>query len=176
MNENVNITCICKLGFDKGAIKKTIENNIFTIYGNLIKENSIVIRYHGILSDNIEQNNYTNNLQISYFFDNDESTKNSVTLARCTECIGQNYCAIIDLEKHNNISFEFIDKNTNKKDGEQPFKLDIIKDPVKDLMHRYGFEENTELPAILPNKNKFYSILSNLQLFFKNIFTKSSAL
>ena len=175
MNENVNITCICKLGFDKGALKKTIENNVFTIFGNLIKENSIVIRYHGILSDNIEQNNYTNNLQISYFFDKDESTRKSITLAKCTECIGENYCAIIDLENHNNISFEFIDSVSNQKDGDQPFCLDILKDPVKDFMQRYGFEQNNELPAILPNKNKFYSILSNLQMFFKNLFTKSSA-
>ncbi len=35
MNEFVKFECACKLGYDKGALKKTIENNIFTIFRKL---------------------------------------------------------------------------------------------------------------------------------------------
>ena len=32
MNEFVKFECACDLGYNKGALKKTIENNIFTIF------------------------------------------------------------------------------------------------------------------------------------------------
>lgn len=32
MNEFVKFQCACDTGYDNGAIKKTIENNIFTIF------------------------------------------------------------------------------------------------------------------------------------------------
>ena len=70
MNENIN-TCVCNIGFNKGALKKSIENNIFTIFGNISKYSSIVLRYHGELIDNICYEQYNNNLYIKYFFDDD---------------------------------------------------------------------------------------------------------
>ena len=32
MSENVKFECACDIGYDKGVLKKTVENNIFTIF------------------------------------------------------------------------------------------------------------------------------------------------
>lgn len=179
MNENVKITCACELGYDKGALKKTIENNVFTIYGNLNKNNYIVIRYHGELIDNIMPDNYENNLFVSYYFDGDDKKVQHLPLAKCNKCIGESYCTLISLEEHNNICFYFSlhDNSSSAHDNsfltepeKQIYNLNIFKDPISDIFEKYGLEENTNLPVLEQESNlQIYKFIQTIKSFFTKI-------
>ena len=52
------------------------------------------------------------------------------------------------------------------------FKLEIHPDPIADIMQRYGFELNTNLPTCEQNTDKLYNfknILNSIKLFFSNL-------
>ena len=166
MCENVKQPCSCDEGYDKGVLKKTIENNIFTIFGNLSWDNSIVIRYHGILQEK------DNSLPIRcfYTFDIKTNPQKEMALTKCTKSIGECYCLTIDLEKHSKIFFGFKDANNSvEQNGNEMFELNILKDPISDIMQRYGFEQNKNLPVCNKNRDKCFSFL---KAFFKKIFEK----
>lgn len=172
MNEFVKFECACDTGYDKGALKKTIENNIFTIFGNLNQKNSIVIRYHGILTEN-ESNNSTE-YNMFYFFDNTENDKKIIKLQKCTKCAGDCYCGTIDLDMNHSFNFGFFDNNNKYElNGNSAFKLEIAPDPISNLMQRYGFEQNTNLPICEQSKDKiflFKNILNSIKDFICNLF------
>jgi len=146
MNENVKTPCVCELGCDKGVFKKTIENNVFTIYGNISQNSYIIIRYHGELIDNIDYENYSDNLYISYFFDENKQETRTVSLAKCTKCIGENYCALIELGEHESLTFEFnsVDAAAEHSELQEKmlFSLEIKRDLLTDVLQKYGIEEN----------------------------------
>lgn len=173
MNEFVNFECACNVGYDKGALKKTIENNIFSVFGNLNQKNSIVIRYHGPLTE-IEDNNSTE-FSMFYYFDNLENNKKSIKLHKCTKCTGDCYCATIDLDMCHSLNFGFLDSNGNfeLKNDITSFQLNILPDPISNIMQRYGFEQNSALPALEKKSNTIFSfgnIFNNIKLFLKNCF------
>lgn len=179
MNENVKITCVCELGCDKGAIKKTIENNVFTVYGNVTKNNCIIIKYHGELIDKIDYTNYENNLYISYYFDNNPETTHTIPLAKCIKCIGENYCSIIDLGEHNNISFKFNLTKNNIIEKSEPtdFKLEIKKDLLTDILQKHGLEENTNLPIIQNSCGlQIKKIINSIRALLFSFIRKSDAI
>jgi len=172
MNEIVKRNCACELGYDKGALKKTIENNIFTIFGNLNQKNSIVIRYHGILTEHNTENTTTFNM--FYYFDGLENDKKTIKLQKCTKCLGECYCATIALNDYHYINFGFFDENNNHEPAiNNSFKLDIATDPISSIMQRYGFEQNTNLPTNIEDKeNLFENILMSIKDFFKKLLKK----
>ena len=175
MSENVKMSCSCDTGFDKGALKKTIENNIFTIFGNMVENNSIVIRYHGLLSDNPD----TNSFSIVYYFDSEIENKRELTLTKCTKCEGQCYCGAIDLKSHSKMFFVFKNEEGQlEQNGENIFELCILKDPISSIMQRYGFEANTNLPiekdSLSKHENHFKNIIESIKLFFLTCFTKKT--
>lgn len=174
MNKNENSSCICEQGYDKGALIKTIENNVFTIYGNIVKNNHIVLRYHGKLIDSIDHNNYTNNLYISYYFNGNSTATNTIVLAKCNKCIGENYCALIPLEEHNSISFNFfVDKSSSTETEETSFNLNITKDPLMSVLEKYGIEENMSLPVCeQPKQMQIKKIISAIKNFFISFLKK----
>ena len=112
MDEFVNFECACNAGYDKGALKKTIENNIFSVFGNLNQNNSIVIRYHGILTG--QENSDSTQFSMFYYFDNQENDKKNIELHKCYKCVGECYCATIDLNTYNTIHFGFFDNKENQ--------------------------------------------------------------
>jgi len=172
MNEIVKFECACDLGYDKGAIKKTIENNIFTIFGNLNQKNSIVIRYHGLLTEKNDVNSTTFNM--FYYFDNLENDKKIVKLEKCAKCSNGCYCTTIDLDMHNSFHFGFVDNNNNH-ELDNTFRLEILPDPISSLMQKYGFETNTNLPTKTndsPRLFDFENLIVLIKNFFKNIFIK----
>lgn len=175
MNEFVKFECACDQGYDKGALKKTIENNIFTVFGNLNQKNSIVIRYHGQLTENDGENSTSFNM--FYFFDGLENDKKIIKLQKCTKCIGDCYCATIDLDINHSLNFGFFDENNNYElNGNDAFKLEIAPDPISNIMQRYGFEQNANLPTCEENKDKifvFENILNVIKDFFSNLFKKT---
>ena len=174
MNEFVKFECACDLGYDKGALKKTIENNIFTIFGNLNQKNSIVIRYHGCLTENDSNNSTAFNM--FYYFDGSENDKKIIQLKKCTKCVGDCYCATIDLDMNHFLHFGFFDKNNNYElNNETTFKLEIAPDPIANIMQRYGFEQNTSLPTYEPSSDKifaFRNVLTAITEFFSRMFKK----
>jgi len=182
MNENVKPVCICELGCDKGALKKTIENNVFTIYGNIIKDNYIILRYHGELIDNIAHNNYQNNLYISYYFDGNINQKQTICLAKCSKCIGESYCTLIHLEKYNNINFSFFllqEKQSTYLYGndETSFTLDIGKNTLTDFLQKYDIEENSNLPIMNKSNNlQIKKIINNIKNFFLSLINKAGTI
>lgn len=162
--------CACDAGYNKGVLKKVIENNIFTIFGNLSQENSIVIRYHGILTETT--NNTPSQFNMFYFFNNKENEKKTIKLQKCNKCVGDCYCATIDLETNDSLSFGFFnDVNNYELNGEKAFFLDISPNPISNLMQRYGFEKNTKLPVCEVTKGEFF-IFKNIINKIKNIFFK----
>lgn len=172
MNDFVNFECACNIGYDKGALKKTIENNIFSIFGNLNQKNTIVIRYHGLLTEN--NNDNSTEFNMFYFFDNLENDKKNIKLHKCSKCAGECYCATIDLDMYHTLNFGFLDNKGNSELNENiTFKLNISPDPISNIMQRYGFEQNTSLPTISEKKEKvfaFESIINSIKIFFKNCF------
>ena len=176
MNEFVNFDCACNTGYDKGALKKTIENNIFSIFGNLNQKSSIVIRYHGLLTETEEKNSGA--FSMFYFFDNLENNKKIITMHKCTKCDGDFYCATIDLDMHHSLNFGFLDDDSNYElNGNVPFKLEIHPDPISNIMQRYGFEQNTALPTLEKKEDKFFvlgNILNAIKCFFYNYFKNNN--
>lgn len=171
MNENANNPCICDLGYDKGALKKQIENNIFTIFGNISKNNSIVLRYHGDLIDNICYEQYENNLYIKYFFDDDKTNIHTAKLAKCTKCIGENYCALIELKEHCKITFSFCLEHDLEKEDFMSFNLNIREDILSSFMNKYeeplGINSNPNLPTIETRKDiSLKNILQTIKNYF----------
>lgn len=180
MNENVKPTCICDLGYDKGVLKKTIENNVFTIYGNINKNNYIILRYHGELIDNVNYENYTNNLYVTYFFDNNEQKKETICLAKCSKCIGENYCALIYLDEYSKINFEFTLKSNDgttvlPQDNSMNFELSIKNNPLTDIIEKIEKEETSNLPvAPKDSEIQFKELINKIKLFFTSIFSKKN--
>ena len=177
MNEFVKFECACNAGYDKGALKKTIENNIFTIFGNLNQKNSIVIRYHGQLTED-EDNNSTE-FNMFYFFDNNTDDKKTIKLQKCTKCHGDCYCAVIDLDIYHSFNFGFFDNNNRYElNKTSAFRLEIAPDPISNLMQRYGFEQNTNLPVYEQSSDKMFilkNIFNSIKYFFNNLFDKISS-
>ena len=173
MNENVKLSCACDEGCSKGALRKTIENSIFTIFGNLVENNTIVVRYHGHLTDDSKDNTF----HIFFYFDFEEK-KEELQLTRCSKCAGECYCTLIDLNNYSKIRFGFMDSHGNiEQNNDKLFELDIIKDPISKIMQRYGFEENTKLPLVSDECHKetglFKTIIKHILSFF-NSFKKET--
>lgn len=167
MNENVNTTCICNLACDKCTIKKTIENNIFTVFGNIAKNNNIVLRYHGELIDNICYEKYENNLYIKYFFDDNKTNTLHQCLAKCTKCVGENYCTLIDLGAHEKITFSFCTKDNMDKEDLMSFNLNISEDLLSLIMDKYENKPNEYLPVVETKKEiRIKNILQIIKDYF----------
>ena len=177
MNKIVKFECACETGYDKGAIKKTIENNIFTVFGNPNQNNSIVIRYHGMLTEN-DFNNSTA-FHMFYYFDQLETDKKVISLEKCTKCPGECYCTNIDLGACHSLSFGFFNQsNEYELNCNKPFELSIAPDPIATFMQRHGLEQNVNLPTIEVEKTKifaFQDILCAIKCFFSNLLSKPSS-
>ncbi len=168
MDENANNSCICDTGYSNGIFKKTIENNIFTIFGNISQNNNIILRYHGELIDNICYEQYENNLYIKYFFDDDQNNIIKTNLAKCTKCIGENYCTLLNLAHHSKITFSFCLKENLEKENLMSFNLNIQEDLLTSFMNKYNIEENvinsSNLPALETKQTtKFKNILQGIK-------------
>ena len=173
MCENVKSSCSCDIGYEKGVLKKTIENSIFTIFGNITQDNYIVIRYHGKLTENEN----LSKISISYCYDISSNNNSTILLTRCSKCEGECYCAVLGLEKHTKLFFDFCDNLGNiEKNDSKMFELEIKKDPISSIMQRYGFEKNINLPVCEENINPKISclknIFENIKMFFQNLTCK----
>lgn len=107
----------------------------------------------------------TTDFNIFYYFDNNSDNKKTIKLAKCSKCSGECYCATIDLDEHSTIHFGFSDSNNcHEMNSNIPFKMEIAKDPLTDILQRYGFEQNVNLPTCEQKHNTVF--------VFKNILIK----
>ena len=115
-----------------------------------------------------------------YYFDEAEKDKKIIKLKKCCKCIGDCYCATIDLDLYHNLHFGFFNENNEYElDQNMTFKLEIAPDPITNIIQRYGFEQNTNLPSCEENKDKLYAfenILNVIKRFFSTIFRKSPSI
>ena len=174
MNKNEVEKCYCEIGFQKGAIKKSCEFENFSIFGNLMKKNTIVIRYNGSLAkNNIEKKNHK--IILYYVFNNDWTNKKELVLANCEHDKGC-YCTSIDLEDNLNITFGFCNNlGEYDKDLSNSYSLKIANNTIDDIMKRYGMEANTDLPvpqAETNDINNCFNIFNKIKNYILNIFKK----
>lgn len=149
---------------------------IFLLFsGNLNQNSTIVIRYHGTLTEN-DANNSTE-YSMFYYFDEAENDKKVIKLHKCTKCVGECYCATIDLDINHRLNFGFFDgSNKYEINTDKAFQLEIAPDPISNIMQRYGFEQNTNLPVIEDKNSKSFAmqnILNAIKEFFGNLFKKT---
>lgn len=161
MGENIVENCFCETGFEKGAIKKSCEFEEFSIFGNLMKKNTIVIRYYGKLAQNL-----TKKIILSYYFNNDYSSIHQVELSHCKHD-KNSYCVSLDLKDNMSINFDF---NTDNVTHFPAYSLKIANNTIDDIMKRYNLEQNEELPVIVKSTGsiqKIFNIFSKILSFLK---------
>lgn len=170
MNEFGVEKCYCEVGYMKGAIKKNCEFENFSIFGNLMQKNTIVIRYNGILAKS-----NSDKITLYYVFNNDWTNKKEITLTTCEHEKGA-FCASIDLEDYLNITFGFYNNSgTYDMNLANSYSLKIATNTIDDIMKRYSLEPNESLPISQENSTKlhtFSSIINGIKNIFKNIFKK----
>lgn len=170
MNENAVEKCSCDIGIENGAISKFFEFDNFTIFGNLSKNSSIVIRYNGTLC-NKKKDGITHPILIYYVFDNDWTNKNDVFMTKCYHH-ADTFCVNIDLEQHNSITFGFYNSiGEFDKNYAESYNLKISEDKIDDIMKRYNLEDSTNLP-IAPKQTEILSMsafFASIKNWFKTI-------
>lgn len=176
MNNVVDLHCTCEEGCNKGVFKKTIENEKFSIFGNLNKNNCIILRYYGKLTKSTEEIELEDNteLYMYYTFDNNWQDKKHIQMGKCLIGRNNDFCIHIDLENHDLISFGFYD-NKGKfdlKEDSLTYSFTISNDIISDIMKRYGFEANKELPTIVEYKVNYMINVESVLLKLKKVFKK----
>lgn len=175
MIENVTQNCYCEIGLEKGAIKKSCEFENFSIFGNLMKKNTIVIRYNGCLAKNYLEKSHK--IILYYVFNNDWTNKQEIELKPCHH-EKNSFCAVIDLKDNMCITFGFYNSNGEyDKDLANSYSLKIANNTIDDIMKRYGIEENHELPVTMDatkNMNIISSIFTKIKGMIANMFVKVS--
>lgn len=172
MIENAVKKCNCDAGFENGAILKNIDEKDFEIYGNLTKNNFIVIKYKGKLKEicvNKEPGCDLKKIYLVYYFNNDISTLKTIELTKCLHAQITCFCTLFELEFNNSLSFYFIDSSgiIDNNDGKS-YNYDITFDQIKILMEKYCGKENKNLPKIAEEKSSLFSIIAALFIKIKN--------
>ena len=124
-----------------------------------------------MLTENIASDSTQFNM--FYYFDQAENDKKIMQLQKCTKCDGECYCAAIDLDIFHSLHFGFFNENAEYElDKETPFTLEIAPDTITNIMQRYGFEQNINLPTYENNNSKinvFKGILDKFKSFFNRV-------
>ena len=160
--------CHCDVGFENGAILKSIEEESFKLYGNLVKDNYIVIKYEGILCKHLEKSKNSDNIYVDdniniiYYFNDDLTTLRSMCLTECLHSENKGFCSSFKLDSNNSISFYFTTSSgTIDNNNGNCFRYEIKKDPIKALMEKYCDKPNESLPTIKEEKQNMFAIFFN---------------
>lgn len=158
--------CRCKEGFDSGAMKKSIEFENFCIFGNIMKNNTIVVRYNGHLK-------FDSNVKMYWVFNNDWEHIHTTNMSVC-DYDKNSYCSILDLKDEFSISIGFCTENTAQTMTQaSSYSFKIAQNTIDDIMKRYNFEANEALPTVTEKKNihKLGSIFNKIKEFISQMFT-----
>lgn len=181
-DENKQRICCCTEATKKGIYAKSITNDNFSIYGNLMHGRSILLNYHGKLiknNDFVSFNRETApNLYLYYCFDNNWNQKKIVNMSVCNRNGKLSYCSIIDIPENENINIAFTNDDDKWDTTEKgTYYLKIYPDIEKAILKRYNLDSTppviiTEsLPAEPTNflkklKEKVHSFFINIKAMF----------
>jgi len=173
MKENEVEKCYCELGFEKGAIKKNCEFENFSIFGNLMKNNTIVIRYNGCLTKKHFENHHK--IILYYVFNNDWTNKKEIELKPCHH-EKDSFCTTIEQRDNMCITFWFYSTNGEyDKNLANSYSLKIANNTIDDIMKRYNIEENNDLPVTLDdtkNMSRISSVFTKIKGMISKMFLK----
>ena len=153
--------CFCLPAFANGCAEKSFENEHYAIFGKLIEDSSILIRYH-----NISLVEFPPTLCVKY--NDDDGTLSEMEMAKCEHGKESDFCILLDLKENFSISICIKEcDNTN-------LEMKIDKDPLKEIVRRYNLDLN---PLFLPVKKEssfsfkeiIEKILHPFKKFFNNI-------
>lgn len=141
-DENPKRICYCNDAIKEGIYTKAIENESFSIYGNLIQGKNILINYNGNLTKNYTSENKIPNLYLYYCFDNDWENKKIINMSVCKQKNALSYCFIINLPTdHTNINIAFTnDNNEWDTDIKGSYYIKMYPDIEKEILKRYGLD------------------------------------
>lgn len=190
--------CSCSKYLEKKEnLKVCLENEIFTIYGNLNKGQKIVIKYHGkllnekenkeenkIVEENIEKNlienlkenenkNNNNNekekkIFLYYGYGNLWSDKGMIEMDVCNHSDKQSYCVALNLINVENLFLCFMDNNNNWDLNESSSYIIKIDNPMTTLTKKLLSVALTEEDYWSTNKF-FKNIINKFLCFFEKI-------
>lgn len=168
MCENEVEKCRCKEGFDSGAMKKNFEFENFCIFGNIMKNSTLVIRYNGHLK-------FNNNIKMHWVFNNDWDTIHTCNMSLC-DYDKNSYCGIISIKDELNISIGFTSENSKDTITQaNAYSFKISQNTIDDIMKRYNFETNEALPTVKEtssNIHKLTSIFNKIKEMIASVFVK----
>lgn len=150
--------CFCLPAFANGCAEKSFENEHFAIFGKLVEDSSILVRYH---NSSLEECPPT--LCIKY--NGNDGAFCEMQMAKCEHGKENDFCLLIALKDNFSISICVKDiENTN-------LEMKIGKDPLKEIVRRYNLDLN---PLLLPVKKEsifsFKEIIEKVIYSFKKIF------
>ena len=161
-DENKHRTCCCNEALKKGIFTKTMSNNSFCVYGNLMQGKNILLNYSGKLTNNViniaKDKKDAPNVYLYYCFDNNWDDKKIINMSVCNQNGNLSYCMIIEnIPEASYINFAFTDDNDNwDTDSHGTYCLKIYEDVEKSIMKRYGLDSTPPTITLgkLPNTNK----------------------
>lgn len=162
-DENPKRMCCCNEAIKKGIFTKTIANDNFCIYGNLMQGKSVLLNYSGKLLNDIDLKKYDKsnapNLYLYYCFDNNWNEKKIVNMSVCNQNSTLSYCSIIDIPDCSNTNINIAFTNDDEKwdtDIKGTYYLKIYPDIEKSIMKRYGLDSTP--PTLMEDKSPVISI------------------
>lgn len=170
-DENKQRICCCTEAVKKGIYEKSLNNDNFSIYGNLMHGKSVLINYHGKL---IKNNDITNddkskapNIYLYYCFDNNWKERKIMNMNVCNKGNEISYCSIIDIPENENINIAFTNDNEEWDTTEKgTYYLKIYPDVEKAILKRYNLDA---VPPVIISEN-----LPTMPInFFKKLKEKS---
>lgn len=161
--------CRCDEGFKSGAMKKSFEFENFCIFGNIMKNNTLVIRYNGHLK-------FNNTVKMYWVFDNDWNNVHITNMNVC-DYDKNSYCALLNITDELSLSVGFCtDNNLNAISQADSYSFKISQNTIDDIMKRYNFEPNEALPTLQEKSNhmnKLETIFSKIREMISSIFANS---
>jgi len=143
--ENKQRICCCNDAIKKGIYTKSLENNNFSIYGNLMHGKSILLNYHGKLIKNndivYDDKSKIPNVYLYYCFDNNWNDKKIVNMNVCNKNGKLSYCSIIDIPENENINIAFTnDSDEWDTDEKGTYYIKLCPDVEKAILKRYNLD------------------------------------
>lgn len=145
--------CCCEKLLTEGIFEKSFENEKVSVYGRLIKNNEILIRYHNSTP--------TNCLPASIIFDDDEANTQVISFTPCKSVSEESFCYKFNLKQHNSFCLKIY-----KDDTVDFYSFTISEDPFEAIIQRYNLDNKETLPVTNNNCN---SIIQKIKYMLANV-------
>lgn len=159
MNNNL---CFCiDVLHSSENFKLNYENDVYSIYGDINKNNTVLIKYHGYLIPNNELD--SKKIFINYGYGNFWAEKDVKEMNMCKNSEKASYCLLLDLANAETFNFCFMDSSNNWDLNENTSYHFNIDESLTSI-------SKTELNNSLLKKDNHYSLNSFLSIISKSLF------